>query len=108
MDDREFGCRVQREFPSVVADLIDLAVAEGIVGKAGAWYSFENEKIGQGRENSKKFIAENKEVYEKIKRLVLEKHGLSSDSSKDKIEASSKEAVAEAKKTTKKSSKKIQ
>jgi recombination protein RecA len=57
-------------------DLIDLAVTENIIEKAGSWYSYNNEKIGQGRENSKRFMRENPEVMEEIKTKVLIKHGL--------------------------------
>jgi recombination protein RecA len=57
-------------------DLIDLAVTENIIEKAGSWYSYNNEKIGQGRENSKRFMRENPEVMEDIKTKVLIKHGL--------------------------------
>lgn len=57
-------------------DLLDLATKEGIVDKAGAWYSYKDSKIGQGRENSKTFLEENKEIMEEIKQAVLEKNGL--------------------------------
>ena len=57
-------------------DLIDLAVTENIIEKAGSWYSYNNEKIGQGRENSKRFMRENPEVMEDIRTKVLIKHGL--------------------------------
>ena len=61
---------------SKVGDLLDLAVAEKIVEKAGAWYSYSNEKIGQGRENSKRFLEENTSMMEEIKNKVLVKRGL--------------------------------
>jgi recombination protein RecA len=57
-------------------DLLDLAAKEKIVEKAGAWYSFENQKIGQGRENSKNFLRENPDIAAKIKKLVLQKYKL--------------------------------
>mgnify|MGYP003683154929 CR=1 FL=1 len=57
-------------------DLLDLAVTENIVEKAGAWYSYNNAKVGQGRENSKRFLIENPEIMEEIKMKVLMKHGL--------------------------------
>ena len=61
---------------SKVGDLLDLAVEEKIVEKAGAWYSYSNSKIGQGRENSKRFLTDNPELMEEIKNKVLVKHGL--------------------------------
>lgn len=64
-------------------DLIDLASAENIVEKAGAWYSYNNSKIGQGRENAKKFLAENPEIREEIRMKIMTKHGLLEGASAD-------------------------
>lgn len=61
---------------SKVGDLLDLAVEEKIVEKAGAWYSYNNSKIGQGRENSKRFLMDNLELMDEIRDKVLIKHGL--------------------------------
>lgn len=66
-----YGSGISKE-----GDLLDLAVAEKIVDKAGAWYSYNNGKIGQGRENSKSFLMENPEIMQEIKNKVLIKHGL--------------------------------
>jgi recombination protein RecA len=57
-------------------DILDLGVSLGIVEKSGAWYSFEEERIGQGRQNVKAFLAENRDIRDKISDLVLEKSGL--------------------------------
>jgi recombination protein RecA len=51
---------------SKLGELIDLAVEFGIIKKSGAWFSYEGEKIGQGRENVKVALKENKELYDKI------------------------------------------
>jgi len=69
-----YGAGISQE-----GDLLDLAVKEGIVEKAGAWYSYNNEKVGQGRENSKKFLKENPELLEEIKTKVLIKYNLIED-----------------------------
>lgn len=61
---------------SSTGDLLDLAVTENIIEKAGAWFSYNDAKIGQGRENSKIYLKENPEIYEEIKVKVLAKHGL--------------------------------
>lgn len=61
---------------SKTGDVLDLAVEHGVVEKAGAWFSYSNAKIGQGRENSKKFLMENTEIFEEIKNKVLAKNGL--------------------------------
>ena len=54
-------------------DLIDLATEMGIISKSGAFYSFEKIKLGQGRENSKAFLKDNRDVADQIERLVREK-----------------------------------
>jgi recombination protein RecA len=53
-------------------DVLDLAVNEKIVDKSGAWFSYNGEKIGQGRENSKKFLENNPAMIEEIKLKVIE------------------------------------
>ncbi|MFC1495702.1 DNA recombination/repair protein RecA, partial [Thermodesulfobacteriota bacterium] len=57
-------------------DILDLGVDLELVEKSGAWYSFEGERIGQGRENVKKFLAENTDILDRIAGLVREKTGL--------------------------------
>jgi recombination protein RecA len=57
-------------------DILDLGVSLDVVEKSGAWYSFEGERIGQGRENAKRFLAENEDIRESIASLVIEKTGL--------------------------------
>ncbi len=52
-------------------DLIDLGVAGNIIQKSGAWYSFGEERLGQGRENVRIFLKENVDLYEQIKKLVF-------------------------------------
>src|SRR5579871_2684054 len=47
-------------------DLIDLGVAQNLVEKSGAWYSYKGERIGQGRENAKQFLKDNPEIYKKL------------------------------------------
>ncbi len=46
--------------------MLDLAVANNIVEKSGAWYSYAGERIGQGRENTRTFLKENKELFGKM------------------------------------------
>ncbi len=57
-------------------DLLDVAAAEGIVEKAGSWYSYNNAKLGQGREASKEFLKTNVELMNEIRNKVLTKHGI--------------------------------
>lgn len=61
---------------SKTGDVLDLAVEHGVVEKAGAWFSYNNAKIGQGRENSKTYLSENNDIFEEIKNKVLAKNGL--------------------------------
>ncbi len=61
---------------SKTGDILDLAVANGIVEKAGAWFSYNNGKVGQGRENSKKFLDDNPEILEEITEKILQKFDL--------------------------------
>jgi len=86
---------------SKAGDVLDLAVTEGIVEKAGAWFSYNNTKIGQGRENSKKFFKENPEIMEEIKNKVLAKHGLG-ESAGDEPSSPAQETPSEDKPATKK------
>lgn len=65
-------------------DILDMGVSLGIIEKSGAWYSFGDERIGQGRENVKNFLAENKDIMEKITKSVLEKIGLNKKREEDK------------------------
>ena len=53
--------------------VVDLAVEYGIVKKTGAWFSYNDEKIGQGKENTKDYLEKNPEVFEEIKNLIREK-----------------------------------
>ncbi|MBP9837768.1 MAG: recombinase RecA [Proteobacteria bacterium] len=57
---------------SQVGEIVDLGVEHGIIDKAGAWYTFKGERIGQGRENSKTFLRENSKLREEIKSLILD------------------------------------
>lgn len=58
---------------SRTGDVLDIASNEGIVSKAGAWFSYNGEKIGQGRENTKTYLETNPEIFEEIERKVREK-----------------------------------
>jgi len=58
---------------SKTGDVLDLAVLHGIVGKAGAWFDYNNAKIGQGREASKQYLGTNRDVLDEIEKKVREK-----------------------------------
>ena len=69
-----FGEGISRE-----GSLLDVAVDQGIVRKAGAWFSFDGDQLGQGREQSKRFIRENPDVALQLHTRVLEAVGLTED-----------------------------
>jgi len=71
------------------SDILDMGVSLGIIEKSGAWYSFGNERIGQGRSNVRLFLNEHKDVIENIRNLILEKTGLKE--LKEKSRATQKE-----------------
>jgi recombination protein RecA len=64
---------------SYEGDLLDLAVQADIVNKTGAWYSFNDEKIGQGRENAKRYLKDNENACNEIENAVKAFIGLDSD-----------------------------
>ncbi len=66
-----YGKGISRE-----GSLIDMAVDLGIVKKSGAWFTYEGEQLGQGRENAKGFLADNPEIMVEISDRVLEAAGL--------------------------------
>jgi recombination protein RecA len=61
---------------SRIGELIDLATKEDIVDKSGAWFSYGKERLGQGRENVKRFLDENPDISEQIESALKEKLGL--------------------------------
>lgn len=61
---------------STVGDILDLAVKKNIIVKSGAWFSWQEQKIGQGRENVKKFFAENPRTLQKIVSEVHKAYGI--------------------------------
>ena len=64
---------------SRVGDILDLAVKQDIIQKSGAWFAYDNAKIGQGRENAKLFLEEHPEIMAEVERKVRESYGLQGD-----------------------------
>lgn len=69
-----FGEGISRE-----GSLLDVAIDQGIAKKSGAWYTFDGDQLGQGRENAKKFLRENPDVAIQLQQKVLEATGLAGD-----------------------------
>ncbi len=61
---------------STAGDLVDMAVTDAVVVKSGAWFSYGELRLGQGRENAKVFLKENADLFDEIRRAVLAKRGL--------------------------------
>ncbi|GGH00173.1 hypothetical protein GCM10007420_15150 [Glycocaulis albus] len=61
---------------SRMGEVIDLGVKAGIIEKSGSWYSHDSERIGQGRENARKFLLDNPEISEKIENQIRANAGL--------------------------------
>src|SRR5690606_24694939 len=66
-----YGKGISRE-----GSLIDVGVEQGIIRKSGAWYTYERDQLGQGKENARNFLASNPEVAAEIEKKVLEKLGI--------------------------------
>ncbi len=86
-----YGKGISRE-----GDILDLGVKFEVVDKSGAWFSYNGERLGQGRDNSKNFLAENPKIMEEIRAKVCEAKGIDFGGSKKEAAAKTEEP-AEAK-----------
>ncbi|MBK7190552.1 MAG: recombinase RecA [bacterium] len=68
-------------------DLIDLGVAANLIQKSGAWYSYGEERLGQGRDNVRGFLKENPDLYERIKLLVFKHYGIGNFAPEEEVKA---------------------
>jgi recombination protein RecA len=66
-----YGIGISRE-----GSLIDLGVEQGIVRKSGAWYTYEGDQLGQGKENARNFLRENEDTANEIEKRIKEKLGV--------------------------------
>ena len=62
-----YGKGISRE-----GDIMDSAIRENIIEKSGSWYSFDGDRIGQGRENVKNYLKENPEIMAKVEKLLMD------------------------------------
>jgi recombination protein RecA len=86
-----FGEGISRE-----GSLLDVAVEQGIVRKSGAWYSYDNDQLGQGREASKRFLRENPDVVVQLQAKVMEAVGLiEPEEAEEEAEESTEEEITE-------------
>jgi len=89
---------------SKMGELIDLGVAANLVEKSGSWFSYDGQRIGQGRENAKNFLRENPEIATKLEKQIRANAGLIADDmlagpggQEDGAEAEAEDSKAEAK-----------
>lgn len=92
-----FGEGISRE-----GDLLDLAAEIGVINKSGAWYAYNGDKIGQGRENSKKFLKEHEEIVREVESKVREHYNLAGGTApcgekKEPAESEGKKEAADSK-----------
>ncbi len=85
-----FGEGISRE-----GDVLDLAANIGVINKSGAWYAYNGDKIGQGRENAKQFLREHPEVMAEAERKVREHYGLQGASADQTAQAVPEEDTEE-------------
>ena len=83
---------------SVVGDILDLAADNNIINKSGAWYAYEGNKIGQGRENAKQYLKDNPEMCAEVERRVRELFNLDAAPTAEDVQTAQK---SDAKKDTK-------
>ncbi|EIF00020.1 recombinase RecA [Saccharomonospora glauca] len=77
-----YGIGVSRE-----GSLIDMGVDQGIVRKSGAWYTYEGDQLGQGKENARRFLRENPDVANEIEKKIKEKLGIGAEEGEDSAPA---------------------
>lgn len=79
---------------SKMGELIDLGVKGEVIEKSGSWYSYKSERIGQGRENARKFLLEHHDIAAEIEQRVRSNAGLIADEMLTGPDAEDEEAVA--------------
>ncbi|WP_016996783.1 recombinase RecA [Kocuria atrinae] len=89
---------------SIEGGLIDMGVEHGIVKKSGAWFTYEGDQLGQGKENSRRFLKDNPELAAEIERKILVKLGITEgteESEEDTVVDASEDDILEAPDSTK-------
>ena len=85
-----FGEGISRE-----GDVLDLAANIGVINKSGAWYAYNGDKIGQGRENAKQFLRDHPEVMAEAESKVREHYGLQGTSAGQTVQTVPEEDTEE-------------
>jgi recombination protein RecA len=84
---------------SLLGEIIDIGSDKGIIDKAGAWFSYKGERIGQGREGAKQFLRDNPEMAKEIRSLIMDSH--LAGAAPKQLEDATNEDLAVAEKATK-------
>ena len=64
---------------SASGDILDLAANIGVINKSGAWYSYNDGKIGQGRENAKQYLEQHEDIMREVEQKVRSHYGIADD-----------------------------
>lgn len=75
---------------SYLGEILDIGSEKGIIDKAGAWYSFKGERLGQGREGAKAFLRENPEIVKEVRSLIMSTCGIQTDGAESADHAAGK------------------
>ena len=81
---------------SKVGELIDLGVKAGVVEKSGAWFSYDSQRLGQGRENGKAFLKANPEIANRIEKAIRENSGIIAERILDNADPAEQDDAADA------------
>jgi recombination protein RecA len=81
---------------SRTGDVLDLGVEAGIIQKSGAWYSYGEERVGQGRDNARSFLEEHPDILEAVEHKLLQKHGLIEEDTNEEAKAEAQPAAKDA------------
>lgn len=80
---------------SQVGELLDMAADRDIIKKSGAWYSYKDERIGQGRENAKSFLESNPEIRAEVERRVRAEYGIGEPVEEAEVENAAQDTLSE-------------
>ncbi len=86
---------------SYLGEIVDIGSEKGIIDKAGAWFSFRGERIGQGREGAKQFLRENPEMTAQIRSLIMDSCGVGAGETQPETTASNNDSESETSTTEK-------
>lgn len=78
---------------SAEGELLDIGTDLDIIQKSGSWYSYNDDRLGQGRENAKQFLKENQDVYSEVKRIIREHYDMDTGAEVEEEQGESQESL---------------